>query len=241
MHRPEGARWRGQALSAVLFDLDGTLLDTVADIALALNRTMLEHGCLPLAEDDVRRMIGRGSPILIERAAAAQGRVIGDAMRAQMLERFFHYYGELEELNEDRAQPYAGAAESLRALHEAGLRTAVVTNKQHRFADALLKRLGLSGWIDVVVGGDTCIRRKPDPLPLLFACESLQVPANASLMVGDSVNDVQAARAACIPIVCVTYGYNEGRDPRTLDCDAFLDTLAGLPALLQARLPAEHE
>jgi phosphoglycolate phosphatase len=232
MHNPRGAHWRGQALRAVLFDLDGTLLDTVADIALALNRTMLDYGCKPLPENDVSRMIGRGSPILIERAAAAQGRVIDDATQAAMLERFFHHYGELEELNEDRAQPYAGAAESLRTLHDANLRIAVVTNKQHRFAAALLERLGLSACVDVVIGGDTCARRKPDPQPLLFACESLRVPPSESLMVGDSVNDVQAARAAGIPIVCVTYGYNEGRDPRTLDCDALLDTLAELPALL---------
>jgi phosphoglycolate phosphatase len=237
MHSSPGAQWRGQTLRAVLFDLDGTLLDTVADIALALNRTMLDYGRKPLPEDDVRRMIGRGSPILIERAAAAQGRVIDDAVQAAMLERFFHHYGELEELNEDKAQPYAGAAESLRTLHDANLRIAVVTNKQHRFAAALLERLGLSSWVDVVIGGDTCARRKPDPQPLLFACESLHLPPSESLMVGDSVNDVQAARAAGIPIVCVTYGYNEGRDPSTLDCDALLDTLAELPALLQPRRP----
>jgi phosphoglycolate phosphatase len=235
MHKSAAANWRGQPLSAVLFDLDGTLLDTVADIALALNRTMLEYGYNTLAESDVRRMIGRGSPILIERAAAAQGGTMDEAAQAAMLERFFHHYGELEESNEDRARPYPGAAESLHRLHRAGLRTAVVTNKQHRFADALLRRLDLAGWVDVVVGGDTCVRRKPDPQPLLFACESLQVPASESLMVGDSVNDVQAARAAGIPVVCVSYGYNEGRDPRTLDCDSLLDSLADLPALLQVR------
>jgi phosphoglycolate phosphatase len=222
----------------VLFDLDGTLLDTVADIALALNRTMLEYGCNPLAESEVRRMIGRGSPILIERAAAAQGRRLDDAAQAAMLERFFHHYGELEESNEDRARPYPGAVESLHAVHRAGVRTAVVTNKQHRFADALLRRLGLAGWVDAVVGGDSCVRRKPDPQPLLFACESLQVPLSESLMVGDSVNDVQAARAAGIPVVCVSYGYNEGRDPRTLDCDSLLDSLADLPALIGVRQPA---
>jgi phosphoglycolate phosphatase len=233
MHNPNGAHWRGRRLSAVLFDLDGTLLDTVADIALALNRALAEYDFNPLAEDDVRRMIGRGSPILIERAAASQGRAIGASAQAEMNERFFHYYGQLEESNEDSARPYAGAAESLRALHDAGLRTAVVTNKQHRFADALLRRLGLADWVDVVVGGDTCARRKPDPEPLFFACESLQVPPSEYLMVGDSVNDVQAARAAGIPIVCVSYGYNEGRDPRTLECDLLLDSLAELPALLQ--------
>jgi phosphoglycolate phosphatase len=233
MSEQHGAQWRGLPLEAVLFDLDGTLLDTAADIALALNRTMLEFGWRPLAEQEVRRMIGRGSPILIERAAAAQGRIVDAAGQAAMVERFFHHYGELEESNEDSARPYAGAAESLRRLHEAGVRTAVVTNKQHRFAAALLEGLGLARWVDAVVGGDTCERRKPDPQPLLFACESLRAAACASLMVGDSVNDVLAARAAGIPVVCVTYGYNEGRDPRTLDCDSLLDSLAELPALLQ--------
>jgi phosphoglycolate phosphatase len=232
MRNPKDAHWRGQRLAAVLFDLDGTLLDTAADIALALNRTMVEYECKPLAEDDVRRMVGRGSPILIERAVAAQDRIIDAATQAAMLERFFHHYGQLEESNEDTAQPYTGVAESLRTLHDAGLRTAVVTNKQHRFAGALLDRLGLADWVDVVVGGDTCARRKPDPQPLLFACDSLHVPPSESLMVGDSVNDVQAARAAGIPIVCVSYGYNEGRDPRTLECDLLLDSLAELPALL---------
>ncbi len=226
-------QWRGRPLSAVLFDLDGTLLDTVADIALALNRAIAEYGWPELAESNVRGMIGRGSPILIERAAASQRRTLDDVTRAAMVDRFFHYYGELEEANEDRARPYTGAAEVLRAVHEAGLHTAVVTNKQHRFAEALLKRLGLEPWIDKVVGGDTCERRKPDPQPLLFACESLHVPASEALMVGDSVNDVQAARAAGIPIVCVSYGYNEGRAPHTLNCDALLDSLAELPALLE--------
>jgi len=235
MHKPIAAHWRGQPLSAVLFDLDGTLLDTAADITLALNRTMLEYGARELVLDDVRHMIGRGSPMLIERALAAQGRTLDAGVQAAMVERFFHYYGELEESNEDRARPYDGAVETLREVHEAGLRTAVVTNKQHRFAVALFKRLGLAGWVDLVVGGDSCARRKPDPQPLLFACESLQVPPTAVLMVGDSVNDVQAARGAGIPIVCVSYGYNEGRDPRTLDCDSLLDSLTELPPLLGMR------
>jgi phosphoglycolate phosphatase len=233
MCNPKGAHWRGRRLEAVLFDLDGTLLDTAADIALALNRTMVEYDFEAVAEDDVRRMVGRGSPILIERAAASQARAIDAATEAAMVERFFHHYGHVEESSEGGSQPYAGAAESLRILHDAGLRTAVVTNKQHRFAAALLKRLGLADWVDVVVGGDTCVQRKPDPQPLLFACETLNLPPSASLMVGDSINDVQAARAAGIPIVCVSYGYNEGRDPRTLDCDVLLDSLAELPALLR--------
>lgn len=226
------ARWRGQPLAAVLFDLDGTLLDTAADITLALNRATAEYGWGPLPESDVRRMIGRGSPILIERAAVALGRSLDEATHAALIERFFHHYGALQEFDEYAAQPYPGAAESLRRLHDAGLGTAIVTNKQQRFAEGLLKRLGLSSYVDCVVGGDACERRKPDPQPLLFACESLHVPASRALMVGDSINDVQAARAAGMPIVCVPYGYNEGRDPRSLQCDALIGTLAELPALL---------
>ena len=239
MHKSARARWRGQALSAVLFDLDGTLLDTAADIALALNRAIGEQGCRALAEVEVRPMIGRGAPILIERTLASQGRTMDAPARAALLERFFHHYGELEASNEDAARPYTGVAESLQAVHGAGLRTAVVTNKQHRFAAALLERLSLARWVDIVVGGDTCARRKPDPQPLLFACESLRVPPPQSLMVGDSVNDVEAARAAGIPVVCVSYGYNEGRAPQTLECDRLLDSLTELLPLLEIpRLPS---
>jgi len=233
------AHWRGRPLAAVLFDLDGTLLDTVADIASALNLAMMEFGWAPLALREVRSMVGGGSLVLIQRAAAAQSRVPGAAAQTAMLERFFHHYGALHESGAYTAQPYPGAAQSLQALHDAGLHIAVVTNKQEAFARSLLLGLGLSGCVDAVVGGDTCARRKPDPEPLFFACESLKVPPSHALMVGDSINDVLAAQAAHIPVVCVSYGYNEGQDPRTLPCDALLDTLADLPPLLMARRTPE--
>lgn len=229
------ATWRGRPISAVLFDLDGTLFDTASDIARALNRTLAEYGWAPLPVGEVARMVGRGSPMLIERAAAARGQTLSAADQAAMLERFFHHYGELEERNESDAQPYPGVVDTLRRLHEANMRLAVVTNKHRRFASALLDRLNLMQWVGVVVGGDTCERRKPDPQPLLFACGSLSVAPSHALMVGDSINDVRAARAAQLPIICVPYGYNEGQDPRTLECDAMIDTLAELPGLLWPR------
>ncbi len=226
--------WRGQPLEAVLFDLDGTLLDTALDIALALNRATAEFGWAPIPAPEVRDMIGRGAPMLFERAANLQGRALTPELHGQMTERFFHHYGALEETGECMAQPYPGALEALRALHGAGLRIAVVTNKQQRFAEALLALRGLRPWVDCVVGGDTCERRKPDPMPLLFACESLGVAPVRALMVGDSTNDVQAARAAGIPVLCVPHGYNEGRDPRDLPCDALVEHLGDLPGLLLA-------
>jgi phosphoglycolate phosphatase len=225
-------RWRGQPLDAVLFDLDGTLLDTAGDIHMALNRTLAEFRWQAMSEGDVRRMIGRGAPILIERTAAAQGRALEEPMHTQMAERFFHHYGALQENEEFGARPYAGVGEALETLHRAGLRTAVVTNKQERFATGLLRRLHLRDWIDVVVGGDSCERRKPDPQPLLFACERLGAAPSRTLMVGDSINDVKAARAAKIAVVCVPYGYNEGNDPRELPCDALIEDLSKLPPLL---------
>jgi phosphoglycolate phosphatase len=233
MGRPrEPATWRGRPLEAVLFDLDGTLLDTAADIAAALNRALADQGFTPIAHDEVRRMIGRGSPMLIERAAAAQGRVLSEQQKTELLERFFDHYGCLEESGDFEAQPYPGVDECLRTVHRAGVRTAVVTNKHERFARGLLEKLSLSQWIDCVVGGDSFERRKPDPGPLLFACERLKVAPARALMVGDSINDVQAAQGAHIPIVCVPYGYNEGRDPRQLACDAFVETLTELLPML---------
>ena len=114
----------------------------------------------------------------------------------------------------------------------AGLRSAVVTNKLYRFAVELFDRLQLRDSIDLIVGGDTCERRKPDPQPLLFACESLGCSAAEALMVGDSTNDVQAAHAAGLPVICVPHGYNEGKDPRSLPCDLLIDHLGELPGLL---------
>ncbi len=226
------ALWDGKVLAGVLFDLDGTLLDTLADIAGALNVALADQGMAPLPEVQVRGLIGRGAPRLVELALQAHGRPPEPALRRAVLEGFFHHYQVLEESGRFAARPYPGAADTLRILHEAALKVAVVTNKQRRFAAGLLEKLDLDRWVDLVVGGDTCDHRKPDPQPLRFACEELGLATTQVIMVGDSVNDVGAARAAGIPVVCVPYGYNEGCDPRTLDCDAMLDSLAELPGML---------
>lgn len=218
--------------AGVLYDLDGTLLDTAADITLALNRALAEQGWDPLPESEVRGMIGRGGYVLVDRAAQARQRTLDEAARGTLVERFFHHYGRLEETHEARAQPYPGVLEGVGALHAAGVRAAVVTNKQHRFATDLLQRLELDRYIELVVGGDTCERRKPDPMPLQHACTALGISVTEVVSVGDSTNDVQAARAAGIPVVCVTYGYNEGRDPRSLPADLFIDDFRELPRLL---------
>jgi phosphoglycolate phosphatase len=177
-------------------------------------------------------MIGKGAPVLVERAVAAQGLTLDPAGQAALLDGFFHHYGRLQDLDECAAEPYPGAREALASLHAAGLPLGVVTNKYHRFATGLLRRLGLAGYLRVVVGGDTCERRKPDPMPLLHACAQLGVAPSTALMVGDSSNDVEAARAAGMPVVLVPYGYTEGQDPRLLPCDHMVDSLADLQGLI---------
>jgi phosphoglycolate phosphatase len=225
-------RWRSRPVSAVLLDLDGTLLDTAEDIAKALNRALAEMHFASLATAEVRNMIGRGAPSLITRAVARLGATVYAGGQERLLERFDFYYDQLHRLKQSHSRVYPGVAEGLRELHGLGLRLAVVTNKTRPMAVQLLHHLSLHEWIDEVVGGDCCEHRKPRPEPLLLACRKLQTDPGEVLMVGDSATDVLAARAANIPVVCVPYGYNEGRDPRDLPCDAFIEALTDLPPLL---------
>ncbi len=223
------------AVRAVLFDLDGTLLDTAADIAAALNAALAEQRLGPLAPAEVRALIGRGVPTLIERALARCGAAGARADRARLQQRYDAHYERLHEDNGFAARPFPGVVQGLSALGALGVRLAVVTNKPQRLAVELLARLELTRWIQLVVGAKDGRERKPHPQPLLLACARLQVLPAQALMVGDSQVDVLAARAARIAVVCVPYGYNEGADPRTLACDAFVDSIAALPAWLAGR------
>jgi phosphoglycolate phosphatase len=231
---PAADHLSARSLQAVLFDLDGTLLDTVADISLALNRALAEHRLASLPAAQVRVLIGRGVPTLIERALARLGAAGESSDTARLVERFHFHYERIHELDEIQTRVYPGVMAGLAELHALGLGLAVVTNKPKKAAVDLLTRLGLSQWIDVVVGGDTGVHRKPHPQPLLTACQELEVRPAQALMVGDSLTDVLAARAAGLAVVCVPYGYNEGLDPRALPCDAFVESVGGLPALLTA-------
>lgn len=223
-----------RSLQAILFDLDGTLLDTAADIGVALNRALAEQCLASLREAQVRALIGRGVPTLIERAVARLAAAGESSDAALLLERFYFHYARLHELGEIQTRAYPGVVQGLAELHALGLSLAVVTNKPRKAAVDLLRRLRLGHWIDLVVGGDSGMQHKPHPQPLLSACEELEVRPAQALMVGDSLVDVLAARAAGVAVVCVPYGYNEGADPRALPCDAFVETIADLPTLVRA-------
>ena len=235
--------WLRSQVRAVLFDLDGTLLDTAADITRALNLALAEQQSAPFGVERVRELIGRGAPVLIQRVIARLSPRPWPVDPVLLLQRFYFHYDRMHEGQEFQARAYPGVEEGLAQLHARGLRVGVVTNKARYAAAALLVHLNLSAWVDVIVGGDTAEHRKPHPQPLLHACTELGVAPAEALMVGDSTTDVLAARAAGMRIVCVPYGYNEGVDPRTLECDAFIDSVAELPGILagvSARPPAAH-
>jgi phosphoglycolate phosphatase len=227
--------WRPARLDALLFDLDGTLLDTLPDIALALNRSLADFGFSAVSSLQARSWIGRGGAVLLDRAFAALGVQPGERDRQVVLERYFEHYAAVQAAGESAAQPFAGVTAALPALRAQGLKLAVVTNKQHALAIGALDHTGLSPWFELVVGGDTIAFRKPDPEPLRHACRELSVATANCLMVGDSINDVVAARAAGMPVVCVPYGYNEGQPAEELPCDALVESLDALPALLARR------
>ncbi|MCO5101333.1 MAG: phosphoglycolate phosphatase [Burkholderiaceae bacterium] len=216
----------GQAIfraRAVLLDLDGTLLDTVADLAAAVDAMLVELGRAPVGESAVRTWVGKGARVLVRRALAGSlDAPFDDASVDAAMPVFERHYARE---NGASARLYPNAVDGLVAMRAKGLALACVTNKPQSFSDALLERTGLAAHFAVVVGADPRLARKPDPAPLLHACERLGVAPARAVAIGDSMNDVQAAHAAGMPVIVVPYGYNEGRPASSLDADAHVDDL----------------
>lgn len=222
-------RSRSLTVDAVLFDMDGTLVDTAPEIAQAVNLMLRDFALPALGMAQVTHMIGRGAPVLVERVLEAAG---GNADQKNRMRALVSYEGHYERLLGTRTLLYPHVERTLDELRRMDLKLGVVTNKSQRFATALLQRFGLSGAFDLVVGGDTLGVRKPSPVPLQHACRALGIDPAQALYVGDSVNDVEAATAAGIRVVCVPYGYNEGKPVQELAATGFIDTLADLPMLI---------
>ena len=220
--------WR---VKAVMIDLDGTLADTIPDLAAAANRMLRELGLAALEVEKIRTFVGKGIPKLVERALAdATGRNVSADLMAKALPVYERCYAED---NGKQSVVYPGVGEGLRTLREMQLPLACVTNKSGRFTTPLLAQLGISGFFQQVIAGDTLPQKKPDPAQLLHACRGFSVAPREMLMIGDSLNDAQAARAAGCPVFCVTYGYNEGQDVRELDVDAIVPSLIEAARLIQ--------
>ena len=231
-------------IEAVIFDLDGTLVHTLGDFQVALHRTMADLDLPPVSDALIAQTIGKGSEHLIRSLLAhqiARPEVKGvgqacaaltvDALFDRAWQRYQHHY---LAINGQFADVYPGVLDVLNHLAANSVPMACLTNKPLAFAQALLKDKALTQFFGPVFGGDSFERKKPDPLPILKTCEALGTPVARTLMVGDSSNDAQAAHAAGCPVVLVTYGYNHGQPVQDTPAAAWLDTLADLPARLNA-------
>ena len=217
-------------IAALCVDVDGTLVDSVPDLALCVDETMRAVGLPARGESRVREWVGNGVERLVERALTDD---LDGMPELALFERAMPVFLDCYQRNTcKRSRLYPGVREGLDRLRAAGFALGCVTNKAGRFTLPLLEALGVRNDFGIVVAGDTLPKKKPDPLPLLHAAEHFGAAPADSLLVGDSISDVKAARAAGFRVVCVSYGYNHGQDIRLASPDAVIDSLAELPALL---------
>lgn len=215
---------------SVTFDLDGTLLDTVPDLAAAVNAMLADFGRPPLSTERVAAYVGKGADVLVHRSLT--GTLDGRAENAEFLRGkdafFVHYRRE----NGRQAVVFPGVRDAIALLRLRGLMLACVTNKPREFTHELLQRVGLADF-DAIVSGDDTMEKKPHPAPMLHACRLLQIEPREAAMVGDSENDVLSARAAGCRVIVVETGYNEGRPVGELEADAIVPGLLDAARLIE--------
>jgi len=214
----------------ILIDVDGTLVDSVPDLAYCVDAMMEQLGRPSCGEAQVRNWVGNGVERLVRRALS--GTLDGEPPEADFARAYPLFLDLYSRNTSKRSCLYPGVREGLDMLKAAGYPLGCVTNKAAQFTEPLLRDLGVHDDFSIVISGDTLPRKKPDPEPLLHAAGFFGVAPQSSLMIGDSISDVRAARAAGFKIVCVSYGYNHGVDIRDARPDAVVDSLSDVMTLL---------
>jgi phosphoglycolate phosphatase len=217
-------------VSAIVIDLDGTLLHTAPELAESANLMLRDMGRAPVSQDLLKSYIGNGIHWLVKRALTGDMYAEPDAaLFDQALPIYEKHYTALA----CNSKPFQNVVQGLDALKAAGFRLGCITNKVERYTTPILKNSGLAPYFEIVVAGDTLPEKKPHPMPLLHSAKFFGVPVERLLLVGDSLSDAQAARAAGCPIICVPYGYNHGEPVETLNVDAVIPDLAALMPLIK--------
>ena len=219
-------------MEAVLFDLDGTLIDSAPDLADALDETMRRLGRPAYGEETVRRWIGNGATTLVARALSGSREIDPDLDAALLQEALELFMAAYRRRLCERTRLYPGVRETLDALTKRALPMAVVTNKPSAFVAPILEALAIARYFPFALGGDALPRKKPHPMPLLHACERLGVPPERTVMVGDSSNDILAAKAAGMRSVGVRWGYNYGEDIAAYTPDAVIERFEALTEVI---------
>lgn len=213
----------------LIFDFDGTLIDSVPDLADATNAMLTTLGKDTYPLDTIRNWVGNGSRMLVERALVGKIEVLKDELTVEEADHaeqvFFDAY---KNLSDSKTVAYPNVDSGLRQLKEAGYTLALVTNKPIRFVPKILESFGWTSLFDMVLGGDSLTTKKPDPAPLLHVCDKLGVMQDKAVMIGDSRNDILAGQNAKIDTLGLSYGYNYGQDIRDLNPTAAFDDFATL-------------
>jgi phosphoglycolate phosphatase len=217
-------------ISAIVIDLDGTLMHTAPELCEAANRMLRDMDYMPVSQELLASYIGNGISWLVKRALTGDMHATPDAALFEHAMPIFekHYTALLLQ-----SKPFDGVIEGLDAMKAAGFRLGCITNKLARYTDPLLKGAGLAKYFEIVLSGDTLPEKKPHPMPLLHAAKFFSVPIGKMLLIGDSLNDTVAARAAGCPVFCVPYGYNHGEPVETLELDAVIINLPGALPLIK--------
>ncbi|KQW28726.1 phosphoglycolate phosphatase [Rhizobium sp. Root274] len=192
--------------TTIVFDLDGTLVDTAPDLVASLNHTIAIKDMSPVGYEDLTHLVGQGARVMIARAFALRGAPLAEEELPALLERFIDHYAAGMP---GQSRPYPGLIEALERLRDAGHLLAVCTNKMEGLARPLIEKLGLTGYFAAITGGDTFAVRKPDAAHLTGTVEMAGGVAHKALMIGDSINDILAARNAGIPSIAVPFGYSD--------------------------------
>jgi phosphoglycolate phosphatase len=210
-------------IRAAIIDLDGTMVHTAPDFHIAINRMRADLGLGPLDIETITSFVGKGTENLIRRVLDVDYDELGAAQHfSQALASYQKHY---LAINGDYSTLYPGVREGLEAMRAKGLRLACVTNKPLAFATPLLEKTGLHPHFEVIYGGDSFLKKKPDPYPLLKVCEDFGLPPSQVVAIGDSSNDAEAARAAGCRVLNVPYGYNHGQSIHEVDSDGIVSTL----------------
>ncbi|MFT5506880.1 MAG: phosphoglycolate phosphatase [Gammaproteobacteria bacterium] len=218
-----------ERIRLILFDLDGTLVDSVGDLSWCGNEMLHRLGLPRHDAEAARNWVGNGLERFVKRVLTAD---MDAEPEAQLYQQGLKIFRDLyAEHASDHSELYPGVIEALQHLSRRDLKLACVTNKPEPFTSRLIAEMGLDVFFDLVVAGDTTARKKPDPMPLHYAADYFGLEYDRCLMVGDSSNDVRAARAAGFAIACVPYGYNHGLDIRQSNPDLVVETLTGLSEL----------